>query len=65
MTPAEIIRRAVADQAVALVEGQHDGVGDAAIEALKEQGWMVVRLQRTYMPDPLSLGPLYRIVDEA
>lgn len=56
MSPAEVIRRAVRDQAVQLIEGRHDGIGEAAIDALYAEGWRVVRIEGRFA---------YEITEEA
>jgi NAD(P)-dependent dehydrogenase (short-subunit alcohol dehydrogenase family) len=47
MTPAEIARRAIIDAAVVLIEGEHDGIGDAVIDAFYAEGWQIVKGRKT------------------
>lgn len=63
MSPSEIIRRAIEDHAVVLIEGEHDGIGEAALDALAADGWEVVRLELAQ--DRNAGEALYRIVERA
>lgn len=65
MTPAEIVRRALFDATVALIEGAHDGIGDAVLDALAAEGWSVVKLSEPVVQSHEPDRALYRIVERA